>query len=602
MDISKSSGDVARGFTLPNIIQHSFSREDFMKKFKLILSPNLGSQEIEEAWTGYLESIIEPCDWLAVWIPSHKTAEHYECVAGDEGACVVEVNHVDARNFMADVELLQTPASLHIEDKIISVDVAELFPLSNQAQDETLLIQETAEVLALYRCFYKRIWRPWDADENRPDWVDKHLQSRVDFMMDHTTKSGNYSMAKRLHELADEAQKTKDEISELEDTAVDVDDEQLDEIHAQLQQLAVRAHEITHEAKLLDDPVYGQLNYSALQAEKVMRRKADRVDVTPGIILVWKNGCDTVKEMVDMMSNIASEYGDLKVHIVSSLEHAMDIAEPEDIIMLGQAVHHQITNFKSIARGGKIIGLDDCGSQKKPILVASQAAQCLLQLQGNLELQNIVLDLCGLVKTGFIVEQNATLTMKNVHIKKCEVGVEQRKWSEVNLTNVTLEDCNIGVLRNKQSSLDKQNVVMRSCGADYQFSADDLHDDQDKNDDSVFVLRTADMCTSKEKKVMREDFEKLSRLHRVSSSTPKSEVNPHEIGRLESLGMDRESVGMNTESYSTQRLSQESCSTALGSQTSIESFDTFGRSTGVDSQEDTDNSYKTDEFQIRHLR
>jgi hypothetical protein len=574
MDISKSSlssGDSARGFSLPNIIQHHFTRDQFMKKFKLILAPNVGSQEVEEAWTGYLESIIEPCDWLAVWIPSLKTAEHYECVAGDDGACVVEVHHVDARSFMADIELLQTPATLQIEDKTISVDVAELFPLANQAQNDTLLIEETAEALALYRCFYKRIWRPWDGDENITDWADKHLQSRVDFMMDHTTKSGNYSMAKRLHELADEAQKTKDEISELEETAVDVDDSQLDDIHMQLQQLAVRAHEITHEAKLLDDPVYGQLNYSALQAEKVVRRKADRVNLTPGIILVWKNGCNSVKEMINTMENIENQFGELKVHIVSSLEHAMDIAEPDDIIVLAQAVNHHITNLQSIARGGKIIGLDTDGSKKKPVLVASQAAQCLLQLQGNVELDSIVLDLCGLVKTGFILEQNATLTMNNVHIKKCEVGVEQRRGSVLELTDVTLEHCNTALLTNKQSSTHKHNVVIRNCGTDYEYTEE--KDDQPKNDDSVFELRTVDICSSKEKKVMREDFEKLSRLHRVSSSTPKSEVNPLEMGRLESLGY---------------RLSQESSSTALASQTSIESFDTFGRSTGLDSQEDTD--------------
>ena len=36
----------------------------------------------------------------------------------------------------------------------------------------------------------------------------------------------------------------------------------MEEVHAQLQQLAIRAHEITHEAKLLDDPIYGKLNYS----------------------------------------------------------------------------------------------------------------------------------------------------------------------------------------------------------------------------------------------------------------------------------------------------------------------------------------------------
>lgn len=42
----------------------------------------------------------------------------------------------------------------------------------------------------------------------------------------------------------------------------DLEDEEMDEVHAQLQQLAMRAHEITHEAKLLDDPIYGKHNYS----------------------------------------------------------------------------------------------------------------------------------------------------------------------------------------------------------------------------------------------------------------------------------------------------------------------------------------------------
>ena len=37
------------------------------------------------------------------------------------------------------------------------VDIAELYPLLNQANSEFMNIAETAEALTLYRCFYKVI-------------------------------------------------------------------------------------------------------------------------------------------------------------------------------------------------------------------------------------------------------------------------------------------------------------------------------------------------------------------------------------------------------------------------------------------------------------
>jgi hypothetical protein len=38
---------------------------------------------------------------------------------------------------------------------ILRVDIAELYPLLNQANSEFMNIAETAEALTLYRCFYK---------------------------------------------------------------------------------------------------------------------------------------------------------------------------------------------------------------------------------------------------------------------------------------------------------------------------------------------------------------------------------------------------------------------------------------------------------------
>eukprot|EP00088_Acartia_fossae_P032338 TRINITY_DN3311_c0_g1_i3.p1 TRINITY_DN3311_c0_g1~~TRINITY_DN3311_c0_g1_i3.p1 ORF type:complete len:619 (+),score=142.77 TRINITY_DN3311_c0_g1_i3:34-1890(+) len=552
MDISKRSEE--EGIELPDVITHSFSKDQFLHKFKLILSESLGSQDIEDAWIGYFETIIEPCGWMAVWIPSNKTSEHYECPEGREGACVVEVHDVDPRNFVAQVEILKAPQqSVSIDEKEISVDVAELYPLSNQANSEFMNIKETAEALTLYRCFYKHIWRPWDVDENIPNWVQLHLAARLNLMMDHSSKTGQYSMAKRLQELASEAQRTKDEISELEETAVDVDDDEMDGVHAQLQQLAMRAHEITHEAKLLDDPIYGKLNYSALKAEKSRQRRENRTNMEPGILLVWKNG--PLQEMATIMNTLCNKYPDmstLSLHVVPSLQHAIDMTVAGDTVILSQtAGRHELTGgLNELGRGGgKIVGLE---CHVRPVIVPSETSDIMMLIDGEVDMKNVIVDATRIAKAGIVVRERGALSLNNVDIKNAEIGLRLQGNCKSSMSKCSIRNCSVAMVRSADTSVQTKEYGVYDCGEDVILEPEDSQDS-----DSVFIIKSVDLNTNfnNEKNVMREDFQKLTRLHRVSSSTPKSEAGP--------LDTAKANISMGSQT------SYDSCSTVDGPQLSL---------------------------------
>jgi len=519
MDTSNSTASTEVGIELPDTISQKFTKEQFLRKFKLILSDSLGSQDIEDAWVGYIETVIEPCGWMAVWIPSKKTAEHYEYAEGRAGACVVEVHNVEPQNLLAEVELLKTPNNINIEEKVIRVDISELYPLSNQANSDYMNIEETAEALTLYRCFYKHIWRPWDADEEISNWVQLNLASRVKLMMDHTSKTGSYVIAKRLQHLASEAQRTKDEISELEETAVDLGDEEMDEVHVQLQQLAMRAHEITHEAKLLDDPIYGKLNYSALKAERARQRKEDRVNDTTGIILVWNNG--PVKELSAIMNKLSqTTQEDTSLHVVQTLEHALDIALPGDTVVLGQAGAHQMSSIQELGKGGGVImGLEEENNEERPIIQPAEVTQQLISVSENLLIKNVVINLASMAEKGIVVGERGSITLKNTTIKNGVVGIEMEPWSKATLQDSNFINCYCSVLSHPNSSIDGEGVEIKECKAGHMVYKDD------EEYDSVFQIKTTPAPHFKDK-IMREDFKKLSRLHRISSSTPKSEAGP----------------------------------------------------------------------------
>jgi len=448
---------------IPSILTLNWDKDRLLQKLQSILIADLNSEDVLPAWTYYLELVIEPCGWLGVWFPSDQTAETFECESGRNGACIFEAVDVDPRDFNAEVELLRVPGTMKHVDQTIRLPLMEIYPIRDQ-ENEHINVEKTAEVLELYRYFFKHLWRPWDDGSNVNCWPETHLTKRVSLMFDLAARTGNYGIAQRLEELASEAHTTRTELSLLEETAAELDDDVgMDEkLETNIAHLHLKTEEIRREAEVLEDPVLRQV----VRAGKQYQRQKQRKNQTPGVILVWTHG--TVQEMFELVTELQLDYEDKGLNLSPSVEHAFDIAVPNDVVIIAEQGEHQMTSLNGLTSGGRLLGRPaplDSPVGRSTVLTPDNVGDVFLNVGGDIELSHLVLDLPPSLKIGILVT-SGKLTMKNVTIQNGFVGLKVLSGGEAVLVNCSFDKCSKAVVKSKSAVVSMEQTQMTNCAVE----------------------------------------------------------------------------------------------------------------------------------------
>uniref|UniRef100_UPI0037E760C8 SHC SH2 domain-binding protein 1 n=1 Tax=Semicossyphus pulcher TaxID=241346 RepID=UPI0037E760C8 len=161
----------------------------FYERFKAYQDYMLGDckpSEVKAFTADYLEKVVEPCDWLALW-----------CT--DVFDVLVEVRDVDLKQLKACVrlvlplqcdtqgcELSEESAESLLEATQHRVPLQELHVVYEQSGD----FDQTALALEHLRFFYKHIWRQWDEEDEDDDFdyfvrcVEPRLRLYYDILED----------------------------------------------------------------------------------------------------------------------------------------------------------------------------------------------------------------------------------------------------------------------------------------------------------------------------------------------------------------------------------------------------------------------------------
>uniref|UniRef100_A0A8C5G864 Right handed beta helix domain-containing protein n=1 Tax=Gouania willdenowi TaxID=441366 RepID=A0A8C5G864_GOUWI len=142
----------------------------FYDRFKAYQDYMLGDckpSEVRTFTADYLEKVVEPCDWLALWIT-------------DVFDVLVEVHDVDLKGFKAEVQLV-LPVQCDSKGSELNPEALEVLLEATQhkvpLQDLVVVYEEsgdldqTALALEHLRFFYQHIWRRWD-EEDEDDEFD----------------------------------------------------------------------------------------------------------------------------------------------------------------------------------------------------------------------------------------------------------------------------------------------------------------------------------------------------------------------------------------------------------------------------------------------
>ncbi|KAM6942716.1 SHC SH2 domain-binding protein 1 [Xenentodon cancila] len=161
----------------------------FYERFKAYQDYMLGDckpSEVKAFTADYLEKVLEPCDWLALW-------------STDVFDVLVEVRDLDLKDLKACVTLVlplqcDTRGCELTEESMISLLEATQHKVSLQelqvVYDESGDFDQTALALEHLRFFYKHIWRQWDEEDEDDDFdyfvrcVEPRLRLYYDILED----------------------------------------------------------------------------------------------------------------------------------------------------------------------------------------------------------------------------------------------------------------------------------------------------------------------------------------------------------------------------------------------------------------------------------
>ncbi|KAA8577401.1 hypothetical protein FQN60_000140 [Etheostoma spectabile] len=153
--------------SLPDTFQTSHLL--FYERFKAYQDYMLGDckpSEVKAFTADYLEKVVEPCDWLALWSTNvfDVLVEVYDVDLKDLKACVrlVLPLQCDTRG----CELTEEAMNSLLEATEHKVHLLELQVVYEQSGD----FDQTALALEHLRFFYKHIWRQWDEEDEDDDF------------------------------------------------------------------------------------------------------------------------------------------------------------------------------------------------------------------------------------------------------------------------------------------------------------------------------------------------------------------------------------------------------------------------------------------------
>lgn len=289
------------------------SLQERLVEFSEILSNQnkvVSASQIKSEWLNYVELVIEPVGWQALWKIPRLTCQdlkiHYPTIV------VVEAEQVDFNDLLALVKITAVQDDIHLPEKY-DVPLIELYPTQKQ-ENKTLDMVGTASCIDQVRFFYNYLWMPWDLDDDEnSDWVTLHLESRIRLFYDMKRGCVNKETCDVIRTLVREAREIQQNISKLEESISDEEEIEscfMDDGKAcQLMKLHFRLQQIKTEMEILENPAIRDIlarHRNSFMGEE-QTRKHGNSDKQKEAHFVWLGGTSTeIKNALDKIETVVS--------------------------------------------------------------------------------------------------------------------------------------------------------------------------------------------------------------------------------------------------------------------------------------------------------
>lgn len=289
------------------------SLQERLVEFSEILSNQnkvVSASQIKSEWLNYVELVIEPVGWQALWKIPRLTCQdlkiHYPTIV------VVEAEQVDFNDLLALVKITAVQDDIHLPEKY-DVPLIELYPTQKQ-ENKTLDMVGTASCIDQVRFFYNYLWMPWDLDDDEnSDWVTLHLESRIRLFYDMKRGCVNKDTCDVIRTLVREGREIQQNISKLEESISDEEEIEscfMDDGKAcQLMKLHFRLQQIKTEMEILENPAIRDIlarHRNSFMGEEQMRKHGNS-DKQKEAHFVWLGGTSMeIRTALDKIETMVS--------------------------------------------------------------------------------------------------------------------------------------------------------------------------------------------------------------------------------------------------------------------------------------------------------
>lgn len=406
---------------------------------------------ITQKFSFYLDLLMERSGWLAVWKIPRPVCQDF----GINFPTVVQilVENIDLNKLTAAVKIVAVLDDIHLPE-IHVVPLVELWPLKQQNQ---INIYNTSNALDIVRFFYINLYMPWDEDTN--DWVEQHLQTRLQLFYDLKNGILPRGMAEHLRCLLTTAKHLQQQIEK-------------EDCEEELIELQVSLLEIKKEVELLENPL----------ARKVLIKRAENPEDTIGgkCWLICNEGL--VEEYLQFINEAKEEVADQKIRIAPSISDALDVAASGDVFILKRG-SHEINHMGALEAGGTLKSISGREETKitssnnhivfdlsadvllEGFTINSSAQSAILVRSGKVTLKNckIIDDNYLYSRQGVTVLNGAAVELKNCILSGFQIAIIANKNSSVTLENCEITDVNYGLKIYDNCAVQLRNTKVYDC-------------------------------------------------------------------------------------------------------------------------------------------
>ncbi|KAI4898636.1 hypothetical protein NFI96_026002, partial [Prochilodus magdalenae] len=441
----------------------------FYERFKAYQDYMLGDckpSEVKDFTADYLEKVVEPCDWQALW---HT----------DVFDVLIEVVDVDYKELRAKVELvLPLQCEAHgcelteeamrtlLEATLNKVPLQELHVVYDESGD----FDQTALALEHLRFFYKHIWRKWDEEDEDDEFdyfvrcVEPRLRLYYDILEDRVPAG----LVEEYHSVLKRCSQTFQEFSNLRNGLSSDSESEMDNVSmVEGLRMYEQMEALKRKLRIIENPLLRYvLGYRMNCGQQSCSAKGER----PGGVRVVHvvSSSSSVQLLHGLMTEkLLPLYSgkEFEVQFHSDPSVAVSSCYEGDVVIICPG-HYTITNSFSIADSILVEGYglpDEIVIEKRnkgDTFVESTAADAKISnlkfiqhdaiegimcvRQGKLEMENCVLQ-CE--TTGVIVRTSAQLVMNMCDLYGSKgAGVEIYPGSVCSLVGNGIHHCKEGIL------------------------------------------------------------------------------------------------------------------------------------------------------------